>query len=705
MSQKNTEKNKPEIDFSIYPILVVNNSRLKPYIESFSYSPSNVVQQPLGNLLGFFKISDASEDSAYIVNFLASVLKKEYYINPRRSVEESLDQTLHKVNVALSEIAKNGNVNWLGMLNSAICVLEKNSFHFSVSGKAKILLLRGDVITDISEGLASADEDPHPIKTFVNVSSGSIKIGDKILVTSDDIFRVFSISEIKKNALRFSNDKFVQFLHTALVNELELAETIIIDIIEPAKPEIKSSEQTESLGELSNVFSEKAFKEPAHSQFPPQKIEKNKKDIDFVDEKTGHIYIQEEKGETQRRNSVGLYWFIIKDRLAETLFLFREKIQKYLHFIRQKAKSPSKKDLPVNNATQNLNLELRSKPVFSFPKISLPKIKIETFSLRLPKIIPSFSRIKSLFSKLSYPQKIYGLIIIIAIIFIPLIFIKLSNKSPEQPVTQEIVKPRDPREILAGEKNMNLSPNASTIFSSEEHILGVQVANNILMISAQKVLSKDGEETKEFPLPQNSGNIVLTAEMKDLNLLFLLTDQKKLFSFSPVSKEFKENRIAIPENSKIQAMATYLTYLYLFDGSNNQIYRYPRTEGGFGQLGNWLKEDLNLEKIKGVAIDENIFLVDGNSIIKLFQGKKQDLVFEQSNIPINFDGVFTGSDIDRLYVLDSGNSRIVIFGKDGLIRSQYYHELLKNASAFSVDLNNNKIYFVTENQGAAVLNL
>lgn len=705
MGQKNIEKNKPEMDFSIYPILVVNDSKLKPYIESFSYSPSNVIQQPLGNLLGFLKISDTSEDSAYIVNFLASVLKKEYYINPRRSVEESLDQTLHKVNVALSEIAKNGNVNWLGTLDCAICVLEKNDFHFSVSGKGKILLLRGDVITDISEGLASADEDPHPIKTFVNVSSGLIKIGDKILVTSNDIFRVFSLSEIKKNALRFSNDKFVQFLHTALVNELELAETIIIDIIEPKKTEIKSIEQKEAPKELSNVFSEKAFKEPAHPQPHSKKTEKNKEDTDFVDEKTGHIYIQEEKRAAHRRNNASLYWFIIKERLTEAFFLLREKIQKSLHSIKQKIKSRSRKNLPADDSARNLTSDLQSKPAFSFPKISLPKIKIGNFSPRLIKFVPDFSKIKALFSRLSYPQKVYGLIIIIAIIFIPLIFVRLTNKNPGQPVTQEIAKPQDPREILAGEKNISLSLEASVIFS-EASISNIQAADgNLLMIAPQKIFIRGGKETKEFPLPQNSGNIVLTAEMKDLNLLFLLTDQKKLFSFSPVSREFKENSIAIPDNSKIRAMATYLTYLYLFDGANNQIYRYPRAEGGFGQIGNWLKEDLNLEKIMDAAIDENIFLVDGDSIIKLFRGKKQELAFEQSATPINFDRIFTDSDIDSLYVLDSGNSRIVLFGKDGLIRTQYYHELLKNASAFSVDLQNNKAYFVTADKGVAVLSL
>jgi hypothetical protein len=130
MSSRNHDKNKEvikELEKTISPVLVVNNSSLKPYVELFEYSPENIYQQPLGSLVGFFEIKEYSQDSAYIVNFLTSVLKKEYYINPKRPVTESLDSALHKVNLALSELAKQGNVEWLGKLNAAICVLEKNT--------------------------------------------------------------------------------------------------------------------------------------------------------------------------------------------------------------------------------------------------------------------------------------------------------------------------------------------------------------------------------------------------------------------------------------------------------------------------------------------------------------------------------------------------------------------------------------------------
>ena len=59
MSSRNSDKNKEvlkELEKTISPVLVVNNSSLKPYVELFNYAPENIYQQPLGSLIGFFEI-------------------------------------------------------------------------------------------------------------------------------------------------------------------------------------------------------------------------------------------------------------------------------------------------------------------------------------------------------------------------------------------------------------------------------------------------------------------------------------------------------------------------------------------------------------------------------------------------------------------------------------------------------------------------
>ena len=201
MPSKNSEKDKESkeaIKEKLTPILVINNSKYKPYIELFENYPENVLLKSLGTLAGFFKIDALDDDSSYIVNFLTSILKKEYYSNHKRTVSDSFDAALKKVNLALSELAKQGNVSWLGKLDGAVCVIEKNNFHFTVCGKSKILLLRNQLLNDISKDLADDSAEPNPLKTFSDVSSGQLFPKDKLIITTEDIFQLFSLPQIQK---------------------------------------------------------------------------------------------------------------------------------------------------------------------------------------------------------------------------------------------------------------------------------------------------------------------------------------------------------------------------------------------------------------------------------------------------------------------------------------------------------------------------
>lgn len=703
MPSKNSSKKEEagNIGVSVFPISVIGSSRLKPYVESFFHSPSNLVQQPLGNLFGFFKIRDMSDDSAYIVNFISSVVKKEYYLNPRRSVEDSFDAALHKVNIALSELAKNGNINWFGTLDGAVCVIEKNNFYFSVAGNARILLLRNGILSDISEGLALAEEGPHPIKTFVNVSSGQLKAGDKIIAASDDIFKVFSLAEIKKNALRFPREKFSQFMHTALVNELDAAETIIIDVFEEEKIRIKKEKPKEE--DLSNFFSAEAFKksDKAGSEiFANENIKREA--AEFTDEKTGHIYVQEEQKADYRKSRWSNYWLVIREKLGDLSYWIMNLIKSMFFGIKKNLKKISWKDTAISEKLKIYKINFKiSAPQINFSRVSHG---IKDVFKKIAATFPSFTKARETFSRLSIKQRLYGILIIAVIVFAPLIFNKIKNKGPAAPLSPEEQKARTLKEVLSQDKNINLSTSAQIIFSEAKTIGAEIVSDNLLIAGPQKIIRKENSgNTREFPLPRDSGNIILTAPMKDLNLLFLLTDKSKVFSFSPISREFKENNIRLPQNAKVKSMAAYLTYLYLVDGETNKIYRYPRAEGGFGPGASWLKEDANLSSVKSMAIDENIYLATDGGIAKFFKGKKQEFGLEQSNTPFKIDKVFTNSDTPSLYALDSSMGRFIKFSKNGEIISQYYNEFLENSKDFAVDEKNNKAFIVTsENQLAEI---
>jgi hypothetical protein len=666
MPPRNHNNNKKEVfkelEKTISPILVVNNPSLKPYVELFEYYPENIYQQALGSLVGFFEIKEYSEDSAYIVNFLTSVLKKEYYINPKRAVTESLDSALHKVNLALSEIAKQGNVEWLGNLNAAICVLEKNNAHFSVAGKAKIFLYRNTILTDIGDGLAADSSEPHPLKTFVNVSSGRLEKDDHMLITSEDIFHILSTTEIKKNFQRFKGEKFVQFLKTALSNQLELIATLVVQMSDAKTVnEMKTFSSRKKSSATVNVFSEKTFaKSPAQAETieTVSEINANEDDSDYTDKKTGHIYVQGEANGSDENSRANMYWDMTKEKIAQGWYSLKNDLKRRFSMYKkqlekkrqlrqiekekerqaleeklkreqaEKAIADMKLELEMKEAEgirkqhepesimpeqvekneeiikvgetieseglsfrEKLEIAMKQQPAtaieenvliedeiepeeqvsktaifVSFAKKTGQKIvrmakavskfvsptidkaieKIKQINIKDAKkiygFIPHASKIKKLFSSFTFNQKIYTLCALVLIFIVPIFIVRFLNRPKTPTITQlETIQPTL-SEILTNEKNINLFAQKQTVLSQNDIVNTLVINTGTAIVTKNSVVVIENGEQKEYALPENSGATVKAAFMKDLSLVFILTDKNKLISFSPVSTKFTDRQ-------------------------------------------------------------------------------------------------------------------------------------------------------------------
>ncbi|KKU55669.1 MAG: hypothetical protein UY41_C0002G0014 [Candidatus Moranbacteria bacterium GW2011_GWE1_49_15] len=765
MPLENNDKIKnTDMEKSIFPILVVNNSNLKPYIELFSYQPENISQQPLGSLVGFFEIRDYSEDSAYVVNFLNSVVKKEYYLNPKRSVQDSFDAALHKVNLALSELAKHGNINWLGKIDSAICVIEKNSIHFSVTGKAKILLNRNTVLTDVTEDLAPDSPDPHPLKTFTNVSSGRLEKGDKLIITSEDLFHILSLSDLKKNVARFDKDKFIQFIKTALTNELDMAGTLIVDIDEPEKKTVRKEpiKQKEETATIS-VFSETAFSKKKKWTAPlveaKPETEDPEQEKEYVDKKTGHIYIQGDNEEKEDSGALQEQAQMVKEVMYNSMFATKDFFKKQAFSAWKKTKKTlssaasynyagkfsslkdglgkkyrgrKKPDAPemipeesLENIIEQYEKEFQPSPRKNVSKISklgipvkksvsegianlkplvgkIPELLPNGHTLeKLRTVLPDASKANRLFAGFTPKQKISTVSIILALIILPLFFSKIDFKKKEAASIDTIPTTESPdqnEEKYLNERNIAFVEQVEKISSLSGVIGSFPLESDLYAVTDRTVTLIKENETKEFTWLEEYGSGRITAYMKDLNLIFILTDREKVVSFSPVSLDFKDNSIVIPQGAQISQASTYLTYLYLLDKKNNQIYRYPRAEGGFGEKTDWVKKPLDASSVSDMAIDDNVFLADKTGLRKLFRGEIVDFTMENSTTPVNFNKVHTDITAEGIYVMDIGNSRIIKFDKEGKLLKQYHNESVSDATGFSINETDKKAYIITSDE-------
>ncbi|PJE58039.1 MAG: hypothetical protein COU81_02895 [Candidatus Portnoybacteria bacterium CG10_big_fil_rev_8_21_14_0_10_36_7] len=175
-------------------VLLFNHTRKgSAKCEIFQFEPQNIEQIDLGNLYIVGQLIDPNDESKFLLNTVSSVIKKEYYANPKRGTLKSLEMALHKANLALGEIAHNGQANWVNNLNIICASLSDDAVNLVKAGQGQAFLWRDNTIIDLGKRFIISDEKkPNPNKTFKSVASGQAVINDKLILASPTILDLIS---------------------------------------------------------------------------------------------------------------------------------------------------------------------------------------------------------------------------------------------------------------------------------------------------------------------------------------------------------------------------------------------------------------------------------------------------------------------------------------------------------------------------------
>lgn len=179
-------------------ILIKSPREKNTLCETFLYEPGNIEEAALGNLYIIAQLS-TDKDSLHLINLLSSLIKREYYLLPHRGPIESLEAGLKKANQTLSEVANQGNLNWLGKIHFICAVINKEKELFlTQTGGAQAWLCRDGQLVNITKKLVLPTAKTHPAKTFQSVISGTISPSDKIIFGTPAIFDFFSLPGLKQ---------------------------------------------------------------------------------------------------------------------------------------------------------------------------------------------------------------------------------------------------------------------------------------------------------------------------------------------------------------------------------------------------------------------------------------------------------------------------------------------------------------------------
>ncbi len=172
----------------------------------------------LGGLFIVGQVQPASEDTSYMINLVASLAKREYYLKPDAAPKDAFSTTLKKINEVLQDFFKNKDLD----VNIGIFAVTGENIFISRLGKFKIFLARDNKNIDILNDIVLFNKDHIQEKEFSNVISGKIMPKDKIFAfyagrsitarernIKDNFLKLAAVEFSEKlNSIKEANDNF-----------------------------------------------------------------------------------------------------------------------------------------------------------------------------------------------------------------------------------------------------------------------------------------------------------------------------------------------------------------------------------------------------------------------------------------------------------------------------------------------------------------
>lgn len=216
--------------------------------------------------------------------------------------------------------------------------------------------------------------------------------------------------------------------------------------------------------------------------------------------------------------------------------------------------------------------------------------------------------------------------------------------------------------------------------------------NDILNKTANaKSVSPQEVSSKESPLLASESDSTLFGA-KDGNDIYTL-DQ------SGVSKNGKQ--IIKKDWDSPGGFGVYFGNVYVLDKTAKQVIKYVATSNEYVKTNYFTKDTTpDVASAQGLAIDGSIWiLLKDGTVLKFTRGSSDNLTFSGLDKPFTSPTrIFTNTDSSNVYILDNGNSRIVVFDKKGAYVSQYQSPLFKDTKDFEIQESSKKIFILNTNK-------
>ncbi len=717
-----------------YTRLTTSDRLSDRFLTCQAYQPVDPEQAQSGMIFSQIEILSPWFPTSQVGQTVINTLIREYYRGSDTSDLINFEDAVKKVNESLAQIAQNGETDWIGKFGGVLILVNGHDIHFAQTGLSQAYLYRGSKINHITEGL-SGDEAPHPLKTFSNLTSGTLQEGDKIVVANSAFFEAISPTELKT-------------------------------IITSFRPTIAAIESAKLLKNHKNgqngnaVFIELTTKEELAGVPPDQKIEAVYLDKpmfnlgssikglfkNIVVPKAKKLGIAASSGFSKSREA-------LKPHLKRTLEASKRNSGKALGSISKIGTSAKNKISPKQLDLDESSFEKSKQSEIINNKKSNDKIGFIKVLLKAKNRLRRFLIHRGLYS--SKKSKMILAVLIVVILGLGLTAgIAIRNKSKTkdskdfQNKLNKIVSLEGTAAIklskgdeagavidytnaisLAGELKgtkyesdaLKSAETAKVKISSITKLVNVKITSEATIKSSQGVLNIIGDDiyltqgkdvfkkARSAPafspattIEASLGSIVSSASITENETIAYVFSKPALGTLDLQTQKFIPQEATLNYPGIVKAFGTTL---YVLDAPSNQIWKIASSDGNYTDANEYIKGGTIISDVIDMTIDGSIYTLSADGkIMRLSRGEKvSDVIF---NLPASeklssFKKIKTSETSDSIFLLskDQNSDRVIEINKEnGSFIGQYSLEGGSSSVEELIDPDSREIYLIKENK-------
>lgn len=693
-----------------------NPAKSKLFSGSYVLAPKDPDKDKLGHLYLIVEFSLENSLARKITEIILEVLQKEYYRLDDFFREESIlinfEKALNKTNQALSTLASEGYTDWIDNTHIAIAIIKNNKIHFANTGNPKIYLVRSNNFISINQ--ESDSKSPSPMKTFTNITSGTLMADDNLFLATPELLNFIPEEKIKKLILNNKNEVIEYLKHEIpMVNDYSFA-ALSINI-----------EKNDSASKFSPVVEEKD--KPRELDFP------SLNDLDSSNPNLAKEYSNTKTQATKNENKIPIFKRLNKLKSLSSSLINRNKISKDKD-ISPKRKQKFKSKSNYKNVAKNfpkvilhkfnklpksskllLILSVGLAVLFAGSLIILKQRKSEINKLSQHEILlnGALDKAEEANNALIYKDKDKAKELLLeardeanrlieADVMVTEANNLLAEISDQIDKVEGVTRIDDPL-VIADLDDKNID----SIFGYADQIYSFDKSNNFIY----NIDEENKQATTISDESNNLGYFTKGAMNQTNNSIILLTDSPSFAEFDLGTRSMDDQlEIDIFNYDEVTVdMKTYSDRLYRLIPTQQQIFKHTRTIAGYSKGVEWaLSNTDELENAVSIAIDGFVYVLkaDGN-IIKYLRGIKQDYSLKEIQNPLESPTkIYTSDNLSNIYILEPDKNRVLAFNKNtGDLSIQYTSDKFRNLQDIYVDDDEQKLYILTqENILGIVLN-